>query len=62
MDYLTLKMNCLDQVDELTIYNVFNYADNDGEGEFEYVKFLENLFDDGKKKKANVTFSNANKR
>lgn len=58
MDYLSLKMICKDEVDQETIYNVFNYADSEGEGQFEYVKFLENLFDDGKKKKANVTFCN----
>ena len=61
IDFLTLKSRCQGEVDEETICNLFNFADNEGEGEFEYVKFLENLFDDGKRKKGNVTFS-ANKK
>lgn len=62
IDFLTLKSRCSGEVDEETIYNMFNFADNEGEGEFEYVKFLENLFDDGKKKKANVTFTSTKRK
>ena len=63
MDLLTLKLHCDDQVDEETMENVFWYADTEKEGEFEYVKFLENLFDDGKKKKkkTSVSFNKTNK-